>query len=87
VQGITETIPNTSPTMSDVKAANDGLDQDIQDYVDDFYPFDPDYMNNDSFICYEVNRDIMSPSGASDSCLYAQVDVYQVVKSTNNAIR
>jgi hypothetical protein len=87
VQGISDPIPNTSPTMLDVFNANESLDKDIEEYVNTFYPFDPDYMDNESYICYEVNRDIMSPSGASHSCLYAQVDIYQVVKSTNNAIR
>lgn len=86
VQGITSTIPNVAPTQGSVVAANDGLDADVESYVANNFPFDVDYMNTISYLCYEVNRDVMNAAGASVTYLHAQVDVYEVVQSTNNLI-
>ena len=86
VQGITSTIPNVAPTENQVVAANDGLESDIESYVANNFPFDVDYMNTTSYLCYEVDRDVMNAAGASVTYLHAQVDVYEVVQSTNNLI-
>lgn len=86
VQGITSTIPNTSPTQGAVVAANDGLDADVESYVANNFPFDVDYMNTTSYLCYEVDRDVMNAAGAAVTYLHAKVDVYEVVQSTNNLI-
>ena len=86
VQGISNTIPNVAPTQTDVVDANDGLDSDVESYVANYFPFDVDYMNTTSYLCYEVDRDVMNAAGASVTYLHAQVDVYEVVQSTNNLI-
>lgn len=86
VQGISQTIPSSAPTQADVLDANEGLDSDVENYVANYFPFDVNYINNPSFLCYEVNRDIVSPSSVNVLYLYAKVDVYQVVQSTNNLI-
>ena len=86
VQGISNTIPNVAPTQNAVVAANEGLDADVESYVANHFPFDVDYMNTTSYLCYEVDRDVMNAAGASVTYLHAQVDVYEVVQSTNNLI-
>lgn len=85
VQGISNTIPNTSPREDAVVSANEGLDADIESYVANRFPFDVDYMNITSYLCYEVSRGVMSAADAGVTYLHAQVDVYEVVQSTNNA--
>jgi hypothetical protein len=85
VQGVSQTIPNTAPDLADVLAANDALDSDVQTYCTDNYPYQNDWATNTRYICYESNRDIMNAAGIAASYLHAQVDVYEIVKSTNNA--
>lgn len=82
VQGISNTIPNVAPTQGAVVAANDGLDTDIESYVANTFPFDPDFMNNISYLCYETNRDVMNAAGASVTYLHASVDVYEICQSS-----
>lgn len=82
VQGISNTIPNVAPTQNAVVAANDGLDSDIESYVANHFPFDPDFMNNISYLCYETNRDVMNAAGASVTYLHASVDVYEICQSS-----
>jgi len=85
VQGVSQTIPNTAPDLADVLAANDALDSDVQTYCTDNYPYQDDWATTTRYICYESNRDIMNAAGIAASYLHAQVDVYEIVKSTNNA--
>jgi hypothetical protein len=85
VQGVTASIPNTTPTLNQVNLANKGLDTDNETYCSNYFPYDPDWQNNESFICYESNRDIMNAAGANVARLHSQVDVYRIVQSTNNA--
>jgi len=82
VQGINNTIPNVAPTQGAVVAANDGLDTDVESYVASNFPFDPDFMNNISYLCYETNRDVMNAAGASVTYLHASVDVYEICQSS-----
>lgn len=85
VQGITSSIPNTSPTLADVLATNNGLDTNVSTYCTSNFAYGTDWATTTRYICYESNRDIMNAAGANVSRLHAQVDVYEIVKSTNNA--
>jgi hypothetical protein len=84
VQGVSNTIPNTSPREDAVIAANDGLDENIENYVKDNFPFDVDYMNTTSYLCYEVSRGVMSAADAGVTYLHAQVDIYEIARSTED---
>lgn len=85
VQGVTTTIPNTTPTLANVLAANNSLETDINTYCTSNFPYGTDWATTTRYICYESNRDVMNAAGASVTYLHAQVDVYEIVKSTNNA--
>lgn len=85
VQGITSSIPNTSPTLADVLTANNGLDTNVSTYCTSNFAYGTDWATTTRYICYESNRDIMNAAGANVSRLHAQIDVYEIVKSTNNA--
>jgi hypothetical protein len=85
VQGVTTTIPNTGPDLADVLTANDSLDSDVQAYCTDNFPYQDDWATTTRYICYESNRDLMNAAGASVTYVHAQVDVYEIVKSTGNA--
>ena len=83
VQGTTS-IPNTSPTVADAKAANDSLDTNISSYCTTYHAYSSNWLSTPSYICYEVNRDIMNAAGANVSRLHAQVDIYQIVQESGN---
>jgi hypothetical protein len=85
VQGITSSIPNTTPTLANVLTTNNDLTTDISTYCTSNFPYGTDWQTTTRYICYESNRDIMNAAGANVSRLHAQVDVYEIVKSTNNA--
>lgn len=85
VQGVTSSIPNTTPTLADVLTANNGLDTNTSTYCTSNFAYGTDWQTTTRYICYESNRDIMNAAGANVSRLHAQVDVYEIVKSTNNA--
>jgi hypothetical protein len=85
VQGVTSSIPNTSPTLANVLTANNDLDTNISTYCTSNFAYGTDWATTTRYICYESNRDIMNAAGANISRLHAQVDVYEIVKSTNNA--
>jgi hypothetical protein len=85
VQGITSSIPNTSPTLADVLTANNNLDTNVSTYCTSNFAYGTDWATTTRYICYESNRDIMNAAGANVSRLHSQVDVYEIVKSTNNA--
>jgi hypothetical protein len=85
VQGVTSSIPNTTPTLADVLTANDGLDTNVSTYCTSNFAYGTDWQTVTRYICYESNRDIMNAAGANASRLHSQVDVYEIVKSTNNA--
>jgi hypothetical protein len=85
VQGITSSIPNTTPSLANVLTANNDLDTDTSTYCTSNFAYGTDWQTVTRYICYESNRDIMNAAGANVSRLHAQVDVYEIVKSTNNA--
>jgi len=85
VQGITSSIPNTTPSLANVLTANNGLDTDTSTYCTSNFAYGTDWQTVTRYICYESNRDIMNAAGANVSRLHSQVDVYEIVKSTNNA--
>lgn len=85
VQGITSSIPNTTPTLANVLTANDDLTTNVSTYCTSNFAYGTDWATTTRYICYESNRDIMNAAGANVSRLHAQVDVYEIVKSTNNA--
>jgi hypothetical protein len=84
VQGVTTSIPNTSPTLAQVLAANNGLDANVSTYCTSNFAYGADWLTTPRYICYESNRDIMNAAGASVSYLHAQVDVYQIVQIAEN---
>ena len=84
VQGITSSIPNTTPTLADVLAANNGLDTNVSTYCTSNFAYGTDWLTTPRYICYETNRDIMNAAGANVSRLHAQVDVYQIVQQAGN---
>jgi hypothetical protein len=84
VQGVTTTIPNVTPTLANVLAANNALDTDVNTYCTSNFPYGTDWATNTRFICYESNRDLMNAAGASVTYIHSQVDVYEIVKSTGN---
>jgi hypothetical protein len=85
IQGVTTTIPNTTPTLADVLDANNDLDTDINTYCTSNFPYGTDWATTTRYICYESNRDLTNAAGASATYIHAQVDVYEIAKSTNNA--
>jgi len=85
VQGITSSIPNTTPTLPNVLTANDDLTTNVSTYCTSNFAYGTDWQTVTRYICYESNRDIMNAAGANVSRLHSQVDVYEIVKSTNNA--
>lgn len=85
VQGITSSIPNTTPTLANVLTANNDLTTDVSTYCTSNFAYGTDWATTTRYICYESNRDIMNAAGANVSRLHSQVDVYEIVKSTNNA--
>lgn len=85
VQGVTSSIPNTTPSLANVLTANNGLDTDTSTYCTSNFAYGTDWQTVTRYICYESNRDIMNAAGANVSRLHSQVDVYEIVKSTNNA--
>jgi hypothetical protein len=85
VQGITSSIPNTTPTLANVLTANDDLTTNVSTYCTSNFAYGTNWATTTRYICYESNRDIMNAAGANVSRLHAQVDVYEIVKSTNNA--
>jgi hypothetical protein len=85
IQGITSSIPNTTPTLANVLTANDDLTTNVSTYCTSNFAYGTDWATTTRYICYESNRDIMNAAGANVSRLHAQVDVYEIVKSTNNA--
>jgi hypothetical protein len=85
VQGVTTTIPNTAPTLANVLAANNGLDTNVSTYCTSNFAYGTDWQTTTRYICYESNRDLMNAAGVAATYLHAQVDVYEIVKSTNNA--
>lgn len=85
VQGVTSSIPNTTPTLANVLTTNNDLTTDVSTYCTSNFPYGTDWQTTTRYICYESNRDIMNAAGANVSRLHAQVDVYEIVKSTNNA--
>jgi hypothetical protein len=85
VQGVTSSIPNTTPTLANVLTANNDLDTDASTYCTSNFAYGTDWQTVTRYICYESNRDIMNAAGANASRLHSQVDVYEIVKSTNNA--
>jgi hypothetical protein len=85
VQGVTSSIPNTTPTIANVLTANNDLTTDVSTYCTSNFAYGTDWQTVTRYICYESNRDIMNAAGANVSRLHSQVDVYEIVKSTNNA--
>ena len=85
VQGVTTTIPNTAPTLANVLAANNGLDTNVSTYCTSNFAYGTDWQTTTRYICYESNRDLMNAAGVAATYIHAQVDVYEIVKSTNNA--
>ena len=85
VQGVTSSIPNTTPTLANVLTTNNDLTTDVATYCTSNFAYGSDWATVTRYICYETNRDIMNAAGANVSRLHAQVDVYEIVKSTNNA--
>jgi len=85
VQGVTTTIPNTTPTLANVLAANNALDTDVSTYCTSNFAYGTDWATTTRYICYISNKDLMNAAGASVTYVHAQVDVYEIVKSTNNA--
>ena len=85
VQGVTTTIPNTAPTLANVLAANNGLDTNVSTYCTSNFAYGTDWQTTTRYICYESNRDLMNAAGVAATYLHAQVDVYEIVKSTTNA--
>jgi hypothetical protein len=85
VQGITSSIPNTSPTLANVLTTNNDLDTNVSTYCTSNFAYGTDWATTTRYICYESNRDIMNAAGANVSRLHAQVDVYEIVKSTGNS--
>jgi hypothetical protein len=85
VQGVTSSIPNTSPTLANVLTTNNDLDTNVSTYCTSNFAYGTDWATTTRYICYESNRDIMNAAGANVSRLHAQVDVYEIVQSTNNA--
>jgi hypothetical protein len=85
VQGVTTTIPNTAPTLANVLAANNGLDTNVSTYCTSNFAYGTDWATTTRYICYESNRDVMNAAGVAATYIHAQVDVYEIVKSTNNA--
>jgi len=85
VQGVTTTIPNVAPTLANVLAANNGLDTNISTYCTSNFAYGTDWETTTRYICYESNRDVMNAAGSAVTYLHAQVDVYEIAKSTNNA--
>ena len=85
VQGVTTTIPNTAPTLANVLAANNGLDTNISTYCTSNFAYGTDWQTTTRYICYESNRDLMNAAGIAATYIHAQVDVYEIVKSTTNA--
>lgn len=85
VQGITSSIPNTTPTLANVLTTNNDLTTDVSTYCTSNFAYGTDWATTTRYICYESNRDIMNAAGANVSRLHAQVDVYEIVKSTGNA--
>lgn len=85
VQGITSSIPNSGPTLAIVLTANNDLTTDVSTYCTSNFAYGTDWQTTTRYICYESNRDIMNAAGANVSRLHSQVDVYEIVKSTNNA--
>ena len=85
VQGVTTTIPNTAPTLANVLDANNGLDTNVSTYCTSNFAYGTDWQTTTRYICYESNRDLMNAAGVAATYLHAQVDVYEIVKSTTNA--
>lgn len=85
VQGVTTTIPNTAPTLANVLAANNSLETDINTYCTSNFAYGSDWATTTRYLCFESNRDLMNAAGASVTYVHAQVDVYEIVKSTTNA--
>jgi hypothetical protein len=85
VQGVTTTIPNTTPTLANVLAANNALDTDVSTYCTSNFAYGTDWATITRYICYISNKDLMNAAGASVTYVHAQVDVYEIAKSTNNA--
>jgi hypothetical protein len=85
IQGVTSSIPNTTPTLTNVLTANNDLTTDVSTYCTSNFAYGTDWQTTTRYICYESNRDIMNAAGANVSRLHAQVDVYEIVNSTNNA--
>jgi hypothetical protein len=85
VQGVTTTIPNTAPTLANVLAANNSLDTNVSTYCTSNFAYGTDWATTTRYICYESNRDVMNAAGVAATYIHAQVDVYEIVKSTNNA--
>jgi hypothetical protein len=84
VQGVTTTIPNTAPTLANVLAANNALDTDINTYCTSNFAYGSDWATTTRYLCFESNRDLMNAAGANATYIHAQVDVYEILKSTNN---
>ena len=84
VQGITSSIPNTTPTLANVLTTNNDLTTDIATYCTSNFPYGSDWLTTPRYICYESDRDIMNAAGANVSRLHAQVDIYQIVQESGN---
>lgn len=84
VQGITSSIPNTTPSLADVLTANNGLDTNTSTYCTSNFAYGSDWLTTPRYICYESNRDIMNAAGANVSRLHSQIDVYKIVQDAGN---
>ena len=84
VQGITSSIPNTTPSLANVLTAIDDLDTDVSTYCTSNFQYGSDWLTTPRYICYESNRDIMNAAGANASRLHSQVDVYKIVQYAGN---
>lgn len=85
VPGILTTIPNTTPSPGDVLSANEDLTTFLETYCTSNFAYGSDWATTTRYICYESNRDVMNAAGIAATYVHAQVDVYEIVKSTNNA--
>lgn len=84
VPGVTTTIPNTGPTLAIVLAANNALDTDVNTYCTSNFAYGSDWATTTRYLCFESNRDLMNAAGIAATYLHAQIDVYEILKSTNN---
>lgn len=85
VEGVSVTIPNVTPTLANVLSANTSLDTDINTYCTSNFPYGTDWATTTRYICYESDRDLMNAAGSAVTYVHAHIDVYEIVKSTNNA--